>query len=684
MKIIIPGINNPNTELFTAIINQSSDIIFEAFDDYSEFSEKIVDSINDVNDIIIIDVSLLVTTTDKRTDYRGIELYKWLRIKHQIVNPIFLVGSLTLESLLFNKPKNIILTAPGTKYFSYDEFSEDFNYFEDFVKPIENILESLKPYVLADFQDELKSGHEAANNYGHKRIQNVLNSITKNALIPLTINDHKADFLFKEVDNFRPELLSSKRDELVRLYNLPVYFTKYNRDLREDELLERPLKITYIDDQGSDKWYPLFKTLLKDEGNLHCFALDEDFNVKTTCVKILDTKPDLVLLDLRLKGDIEKNEDIHNISGAKVLRELKKEDPSLPVIMISATDKLKSLKILKSYPYNALDIWTKPRIESKTRTSKSFLNLIQILTNGISYSKNRGARAVEAIKYYLKTDNKKVDSFKLKPESEQNILNSHLLFDTNYFINLDQEIIPKWRVFNFLTKHRSIKPIVIGEVVQELFNVTTNKNINTKIDFSDVDPDGKLNIRQKKSLIKLLKAQANFQLAKFAIEFIRKNTLKKYIADDFKIYNEAVSNTVLFKPDDKERGDEKIRYDVIATRSLIVSSYISKEEAESIAEDENKRNKLTILHADPALSALTNYYANKREKVVLISDDLECKKNIIVNYPGHLKEKENIDFIYKKGISKKHLPLVVIPKKSKMVTLVKNKSFCNSFFEIKS
>jgi two-component system OmpR family response regulator len=92
---------------------------------------------------------------------------------------------------------------------------------------------------------------------------------------------------------------------------------------------ENKIKIFLVDDDA------LFLKSLEIE-----FLNHGDFDIVTfatgeLCIKNLDKKPDIVVLDFHLDG-IDKNA----MNGLKTLDEIKNHDSEIPVIMLSSQDKI--------------------------------------------------------------------------------------------------------------------------------------------------------------------------------------------------------------------------------------------------------------------------------------------------------------------------------------------------------
>lgn len=131
-------------------------------------------------------------------------------------------------------------------------------------------------------------------------------------------------------------------------------------------------KILYIDDEADKGWYEIFCKILYDFNGLSFEHLDEEFNSKTqeeiikTCIdKITKDDIDLVILDFRLHPNDFSTKNIGEVTGLKLLKEIKKLNPGIQVIMFSATNKVWNLQVLhdagadgfimKESPENSID-----------------------------------------------------------------------------------------------------------------------------------------------------------------------------------------------------------------------------------------------------------------------------------------------------------------------------------------
>ena len=156
---------------------------------------------------------------------------------------------------------------------------------------------------------------------------------------------------------------------------------------------EVPPKIIYVDDQAQEGWAKIFQRMIyggesdnfavivpqkeEDEKEIVQRILNEEKRLKENTNQIV-----LLILDLRLKQ--EKGElPIEDISGIKVLKELKEENFSSPILITTASNKWKSYKEINRL--GALAYWQKKGLDEQNNTKSllenyfSFLKLIYVL-----------------------------------------------------------------------------------------------------------------------------------------------------------------------------------------------------------------------------------------------------------------------------------------------------------------
>jgi len=126
------------------------------------------------------------------------------------------------------------------------------------------------------------------------------------------------------------------------------------------------IKIFIVDDD------PVFLKLLEIE-----FLENGDFDIETyesgeQCIENLKNKPDVIILDYLLDS-INKNA----MNGLVTLDKIKVFDPEIPVIILSAQDKIEV----------AVNCMHHKATDYVVKSETSFLRLKQIITNAMKYNK---------------------------------------------------------------------------------------------------------------------------------------------------------------------------------------------------------------------------------------------------------------------------------------------------------
>jgi two-component system, OmpR family, response regulator len=129
---------------------------------------------------------------------------------------------------------------------------------------------------------------------------------------------------------------------------------------------KHPVKIFLVDDDS------VFLKLLEIE-----FIENGDFDIETyesgeQCIKMLKNKPDIIILDYLLDG-VNKNA----MNGLATLDKVKEFDPEIPVIILSAQDKIEV----------AVNCMHHKATDYVVKSETSFLRLKKIINKELQYNK---------------------------------------------------------------------------------------------------------------------------------------------------------------------------------------------------------------------------------------------------------------------------------------------------------
>lgn len=149
------------------------------------------------------------------------------------------------------------------------------------------------------------------------------------------------------------------------------------------KLQNYPPKIIYVDDQANEGWAFVLKRMIYGSENesLQVIVPLLDDPIERIALNILrlceGISPDLIILDLRLKGEIGAISEIEKISGFQVLQILKQQQVCCPILIFSASNKIWSYT--ETHKYGAAAYWTKEGIEDNKGLNRSIENYMHLL-----------------------------------------------------------------------------------------------------------------------------------------------------------------------------------------------------------------------------------------------------------------------------------------------------------------
>ncbi len=271
------------------------------------------------------------------SDFNGLKLATHIRCtptKNQLKR-IFIYGFVGLDFLLNHEYFNILKT-----------------------KNIQLVSYSKKAFAAA-----------AKRNYDPLKLEELTKEIKKLKLDP-PLNYADSHSIANEwaIHQWAKTIGCDETEELKSVFH-NVGYTLYFKYLRTvhpitkySELPVKKLKIDYegkpkvllIDDEAEKGWYEVLAFLLGDLNNIYTDFLGVDFKslssdeiIEKSIDKIFTDDIDVVILDFRLNpSDFEKIKS-DEITSIKLLKELKKINPGIQVIIFSATNKAWNLQALQ-------------------------------------------------------------------------------------------------------------------------------------------------------------------------------------------------------------------------------------------------------------------------------------------------------------------------------------------------
>jgi CheY-like chemotaxis protein len=223
--------------------------------------------------------------------------------------------------------------------------------------------------------------------------QNVQNKIFELIEEKQSLEQIKAHFSESQeisglIDKENYRIYEERRKQNNRLLSLQshleheLHFSTENFSLakiRDDLQIAKP-KIVYVDDQANEGWSSILQRMIygHDSDSFILVVPKQNDSIYTIVTKINDSIKDakLLILDIRLKnetGQIEPSQ----LSGFQVLRKLKEYFIPCPVLIISASNKIWSVK--EAFSYSAVAFWTKEGLDAQMDAKDSIANYLRLM-----------------------------------------------------------------------------------------------------------------------------------------------------------------------------------------------------------------------------------------------------------------------------------------------------------------
>jgi|GEM_PF-645331 len=294
------------------------------------------------------------------SDFNGLRLAIHIRCTdtpNQLKN-IFIYSYAGIEYLFDNDYFNILKTK---NVFLVDYKKRAFE---------EAIQRDLEPLIIDDLPKELKKikleapkdyddSHSISNEWAIYRWASAINASDSD--IEQIINKVNSQLYFKYLSSIYP------KEEIIKVPEERLKIEYYGNP-----------KTLFIDDEADKGWYEIFCKVLYDINGLDFEYLDEEFNAKTqseiiklSIEKILKKGIDLVILDLRLHPNDFITSNIHETTGLKILKEIKKINPGIQVIIFSATNKIWNLQVLLEERADGFIVKESPQLSSNPEIAQS-------------------------------------------------------------------------------------------------------------------------------------------------------------------------------------------------------------------------------------------------------------------------------------------------------------------------
>lgn len=315
----------------------------------------------------------------------GLDLLYLLR-KNDVNNHCVIYSSPEKEKILSMHPeRSFLMEASGHSLIFCSDIQD-----KDSIEKLsqQTFTDSFKHYVKADFDPPHLYRHNWANWWGIKQLELIYNFMHSDDPMRLPKLEATTKYLDNQLALYLYGNQLQKADDLT------------NKDIwsliQESEVFfsEHPPKILFIDDQHSMGWDEAFKKIFYPRSIIanDCFnstcppkEVFLDTESLTTYINkqllpLIDkTEPNVIFLDLRLLLSEEENRihAIEKISGAQLLLALRKVLPSIPILIITASNKVWNYKGLLEMGADAF--WVKEGLDEGFTLEESLNNYSDLL-----------------------------------------------------------------------------------------------------------------------------------------------------------------------------------------------------------------------------------------------------------------------------------------------------------------
>ncbi len=330
-------------------------------------------------DLFMINVNYRVDGM-KRVQNAGVMLLKYLRLSHFRQHCI-LYSFFSRDQLVRHDPYNIILFSKGVTFIQlpHDLRSIDYSGLCKIIAP-----EDLSTYFLAESKLP-DDRHFFANWWGALKIWNIQWKVIEG----LEYRDSRPIYnvIFRnakaEIDSYQGKLAMYLYTESGSKsgYRLPRYHNEIKSII--EKLREARPRVLFIDDHARLGWSGVLQRMIYGENSEDCFKVIDPHG-KGVHEIYLETKeliksfdPNLIILDLRLKGETGTIDDFKHISGVQLLGKLPRVYRNCPILLFSATNKIEVFK--GTFRKGISAFWIKEGPDERRSDFGSYLNYVQLL-----------------------------------------------------------------------------------------------------------------------------------------------------------------------------------------------------------------------------------------------------------------------------------------------------------------
>lgn len=311
--------------------------------------------------VFLINVSLKSSISSYLQDQDGVEVLKHIRLSEELgelrMAHVVLYSVERPGALLWRKSGNLMMVSKGaTLLYLPNDMKRllDLNWLKLPKADLSSYYFS--PFVACDYRQP-DSAHRYSNWWGMKQFIEARRSLAKDQDIPMPakvteelrkLENKKASFLnqvgLARADYKLPEMAITpppKREfKVVYLDDEPGWqeIVKNALEQQFQKKIQVEIPLLYPKNEKSDadqekSSKPEIEFLLPS-GDINQTWLEENLSLGNS-----GKEPNLVMIDLRMRGGAEANTPVEQTSGAQVARVIRKLNPGLPIILMTASNK---------------------------------------------------------------------------------------------------------------------------------------------------------------------------------------------------------------------------------------------------------------------------------------------------------------------------------------------------------
>jgi len=403
-----------------------------------------------------------------------------LRLIKKISLPIICYSFHSIEYLCGLNPVYIILFAKGNAFiqlpFSLSELQKKITQIDN--ARIDFVIDYPK-YVTAAINDQILKHHDAN-----------LFALNKTARTWYNYKGtSKPDWFKKEFTNYGKFDFGYIASSFLFTNDL-----KYSQD--EIEIINQNLKreietlstlndkeIIYIDDMSDQGWGNLLKSILSPVRLTiinQIQDVDAVFNKIQSSITFTVSPNKIILLDLRLLNE-KGNINVKELSGFKLFKKIKVFNPSIPIIIVSATSNKDTINYLLKCGAHA--VWNKEGVNNNL-SDIDYRNKISRLINNVftafTFYKNDADRYIKQVDYFLRIIDNSDSKFNCLPNLDKIDLSQfdEVVLDTNTFIDFNYIGLLNAYLFIELCIINKKKIVFVNDVYYELLKFSMWDNVS--------------------------------------------------------------------------------------------------------------------------------------------------------------------------------------------------------------